>query len=181
MPNEIDTPPAGGSTPTPTPAPSEPIPGGVNRWRWANWTTKAVMTLAVLLLLGAVGTAGFFYKQLTDIKKDPNKVAADETNATISAIGKLIVLPTDEQPTLATVTDPSKLADQPFFASAKMGDKVLIYTNAKKAILYDPVANKIVEVAPINIGNTAAAPSAVSGASTDASKTSAPATQTPKK
>ncbi|MEK7084254.1 MAG: hypothetical protein AAB932_03410 [Patescibacteria group bacterium] len=29
--------------------------------------------------------------------------------------------------------------------------KVLIYTNAKKVILYDPVNNKIVEVAPLSI------------------------------
>ena len=156
----MDTPPSGGNVPTP----SEPTPsGGLGG---ASWVTKAAMGLGVLVLLGAIGSAGFFYKQLNDVKKNPNKVAQDETNATISAIGKLIVLPTGEQPTLATVTDPEKLKDQPFFASAKTGDKVLIFTNAKKAILYDPVANKIVEVAPINIGNTAAAPSTVSGAST---------------
>ena len=39
-----------------------------------------------------------------------------------------------------------------FFSKAKVGDKVIIYTNARKAILYDPVAGKIVEVAPVNIG-----------------------------
>lgn len=132
-------------------------------------TTKAAMALVVLLLLGAIGSAGYFYKQLSDIKKNPNKVAIDETNATISAVGKLIVLPTGEQPTLATVTDPSKLKDQPFFANAQTGFKVLIYTNAKEAILYDPVANKIVAVAPINIG-TATSPATVSGASTTAPK-----------
>ena len=39
--------------------------------------------------------------------------------------------------------------------NAKVGFKVLIYTQAKKAILYDPGANKIVEVAPVNIGDSA--------------------------
>lgn len=158
MPSEVDTPPGGGSTPTPTPNP--PNPG------WASRGTKVAVAVAVILVLGATATAGYFYKQFADLKKDPNKVTQDETNATIGAVGKLIVLPTGETPTLATVTDPEKLKDQPFFASAKTGYKVLIYTNAKKAILYDPAANKIVEVAPINIGAAADPNAAVSGATT---------------
>lgn len=124
---------------------------------------KSAITLAVLLLLGTTGAAGYFYKQLAEIKKNPNKVAIDETKALIEKISKLIVLPASEQPTVATVTDPSKLKDQAFFAHAVSGDKVLIYTNAKKAFLYNPAQNKIVEVAPINIGDA----STVSGTSTD--------------
>ena len=155
---ETDAPPMGGDEGS-----DEPTGQGTST------ITKAAMVLVVLLLLGALGSAGYFYKQLSDIKKNPNKVAQDETNATLAAVGKLIVLPTGEQPTLATVTDPTKLADQPFFANAKTGFKVLIYTNAKEAILYDPVANKIVAVAPVNIGTTAPA-ATVSGASTTAKK-----------
>jgi hypothetical protein len=82
----------------------------------------------------------------------------------VAAVGKLIVLPTDEQPTLATVVDPSKLKNQPFFAQAQKGDQVLIYTNARKAILYSPTANKIVEVAPLIIGAQAAPPAATAPA-----------------
>ena len=37
---------------------------------------------------------------------------------------------------------------------------MIIYTNAKRAILYDPTANKIVEMAPLNIGQNAATPPA---------------------
>ncbi len=59
-----------------------------------------------------------------------------------------MVLP-DEQPTVATVTDPEKLQSQEFFRQAKAGYKVLIFTAAKKAVLYDPVGNRIVEVGPL--------------------------------
>jgi hypothetical protein len=51
------------------------------------------------------------------------------------------------------ISDPEKLKGQAFFAKAKIGDNVLIYTASKKAYLYDPVANKILEVAPIDFGD----------------------------
>ena len=68
-----------------------------------------------------------------------------------------MVLPSEE-PTIATVSNIEALRSQPFFANAKNGDRVLIYVNARKAVLYDPVNNKIVEATPINIGNPPAAP-----------------------
>ncbi len=71
----------------------------------------------------------------------------------MEAVGRLIVLPEDEVPTIATVTDLEALQGQPFFANAKLGDKVLIFAKAGKAILYDPVEQKIVEVAPVNLGD----------------------------
>ena len=66
-------------------------------------------------------------------------------------------LPTDEEPTIATVSDLEKLKDQPFFKDAKEGDTVLIYDKAAKIILYDPVANKIVNAASNNIADPTAA------------------------
>ena len=74
-----------------------------------------------------------------------------ETADLLARAGALIVLPEGEEPTIATVTDPEKLQDQAFFANAKTGDKVLIYTRAKKAYLFDPVANKLIEVAPLTV------------------------------
>ena len=108
--------------------------------------------IAVILILG--GTSCYFCYQFIKIKQDPQKVAKEEIKNLLAQISQIIVLPEGEEPTVATVTDPERLRDQPFFAKAKKGDKVLIYTNAKKAILYDPQNNKIVEVAPINIGGS---------------------------
>jgi len=108
--------------------------------------------IAVILILG--GTSCYFYYQFIKIKQDPQKVVKEEIKNLLAQISQIIVLPEGEEPTVATVTDPERLKDQPFFAKAKKGDKVLIYTNAKKAILYDPQNNKIVEVAPINIGSS---------------------------
>ena len=94
----------------------------------------------------------YFYRQSSSIKFDPAQAAEKEATDLVAEVGKLILLPAGEEPTIATVSDPEKLRDQPFFAQAKTGDKVLLYTNAKKAYLYDPVAHKILEVAPVNVG-----------------------------
>lgn len=113
-------------------------------------TSRNIIIGLVVLLVIALGAGFYFYQQAT---ADPQKAAQADLQATIKAVGKLMVLPTDETPTLATVSDPDKLKDQQFFANAKKGYKVLIYAQARKAIMYDPAQNKIIEVAPINIGN----------------------------
>ena len=136
------------------------------------------ISLGLLLVLGAVGTAAYFYVQNLDLKKNnPAANAQKDTQETVAAVSRLIVLPTDEQPTVATVTDPTKLGSQSFFAHAKVGDKVLLYAAAKKAILYDPSINKIVEVAPLDLSDSNAPagstnPPTVSGTSTDSGNSS---------
>lgn len=110
------------------------------------------VTLALLVLAIAGGGAGYYYyTQNQKLAKNPNLVAQEETKRLVSAVGQLIELP-KEEPTIATVADKSKLKDQPFFAKVENGDKVLIFTKAKKAYLYRPSTNKVIEVAPVSLG-----------------------------
>lgn len=111
------------------------------------------------ILIAAVASAIYFYSQYQRTKlllQNPGEAGKEEVQKMVTKVGKLIELPSDEQPSIATIADITKLKDQPFFSRAKNGDKVLIYTNAKKAILFDPVANKIIDVAPVTIGTTSA-------------------------
>jgi len=114
--------------------------------------TKPIMIGLIVLVVLFAAASAFLYWQFTELKSNPQKFVQQETQALINKVSRLIVLPEGETPTIATVSDPEKLKDQPFFAKAKVGDKVLIYSGSQKAILYDPVSNIIVEVAPINIG-----------------------------
>lgn len=107
----------------------------------------------VVLLLMAVGTAGYFFKQYRDVKKNPSAATIAETESLVKKVGVLITLPKDETPTIATVSDKEKLKDQPFFKDAQKDDKLLIYTNAKQAIIYRPSQNKIINVGPIAIND----------------------------
>lgn len=106
-----------------------------------------MLFLVVLAIIG-----GYFYKNKISYQ-DPKLEAQAQARELAERVGKLILLPQDEVPTIATVSDPEVLKNQAFFADAKKGDKVLIYPNAKKAILYDPEANLIINVAPVNLGN----------------------------
>lgn len=121
---------------------------------------KKVMRFLVVVVFILAACSVYFYRQYSFLKKTPADKVQDETAQIIEKVGKLIVLPAGT-PTIATVTDVEKLRDQAFFDNAQNGYKVLIFTEAKKAILYDPVSNKIVEVAPINIGNNQTKQSAI--------------------
>jgi hypothetical protein len=114
---------------------------------------KLSIIILVCLLLAALAAAGYYYHKYTQIRNNPSSVAANQVSTVESRVGKLIALPTGEAPTLATVQDPTKLASQPFFKNAKKGDQLLIYTNAKEAILYRPSTNKIINVGPLDISN----------------------------
>lgn len=109
----------------------------------------SVLTLLVVVL--AAGAVYFYMQTKVDSGQkalEANKKTLEET---IEAVGKLILLPTDEEPTLATVSDPVKLQNQEFFKNAEKDDRVLIYSKARKAILYSPTKHKVIEVAPINL------------------------------
>lgn len=127
-----------------------------------------LMTLvALLVVVGGIGAGGYYYNKYSDSQKEvkrlsnPQEAAKSQVSDAVAKIGRLVDLPSGETPTLATVTDPAKLKDQAFFANSKVGDQVLIYTQAKKAILYRPSTNKILEIAPVNIGNNTTSQPAV--------------------
>ena len=113
--------------------------------------------------------------------KNPQQVSLEQTKSVVEKVGKLIALPTDETPSLATVQDKSKLKDQPFFKNALNGDKLLLFIKAKKAILYRESTNKIIEVAPINIQKQPAAAAPTGAAGATVAPTKAPVVPTVKK
>ncbi len=112
---------------------------------------KLILVLVILLVLAGIGGYYFLqYQKTQKLLQDPTKAAVLENQALMERIGKLIELPSEE-PRIATVSDKTKLIGQSFFAKAENGDKVLIYTLSKKAILYRPSTNKIIEVSSVNI------------------------------
>ncbi|MEK7646379.1 MAG: hypothetical protein AAB381_01655 [Patescibacteria group bacterium] len=115
---------------------------------------KKIIGIVVAVIVIAIIGFLVYKKAPASTPADPNTAEAQaEMEAIVAKVGKLIDLPTGENPTVATITDPEKLKDQPFFANAKSGHKVLIYPTARKAFLYDESRNKLIEVAPLILGN----------------------------
>lgn len=112
---------------------------------------KFVLILVFLLVLIS-GLAIYYYNKVNKLAMTPEIKAQKEANMLVTSVGKLILLPSDEIPTIATVNDIEKLKNQPFFAHAKVGDKVIMYPKSKKAYLYNPTLNVLVDVASVNAG-----------------------------
>ena len=108
-----------------------------------------------ILVIGLGGATYYFYSKYNDSQKllaNPQALVDQQGAQIVAQVAKLMDLPIGETPTVATVLDASKLKDQVFFASAMNEDKVIIYTQAKKAILYRPSTNRIIEVSPLSMG-----------------------------
>lgn len=120
-------------------------------YRILTWRTLIGFIL-FLIFAGAIAGGYYYYQSYQKLLKNPDIITQQEVDWLKDKIGKFMQLP-DETPTTATVLDKDKLQDQPFFKNAENGDKILIYTAAKKAILYRPSTNKVIEVMPIAIDN----------------------------
>jgi len=119
--------------------------------------TVSINIIVVLVMLVLIGTAYYFfsqYKKTQLLLNNPTLAAKEEVKKITDQLSKLMELPAKEEPIVVTVLDKKKLTGQDFFKRAENGDKVIVYSVSKKAILFRPSINKIIEVAPLNLGDT---------------------------
>lgn len=117
-----------------------------------NWTLPA------LLIIVIIGFAWSFYsysqaKQKLAVLTDPkqaNELNAKQTEELLAKVSKLVVLPNEKNPVVATINDVETLAaTQDFYKDASNGQKLIIFTLARRAVIYDEAANKLINVGPI--------------------------------
>lgn len=114
----------------------------------------------VLFLAIATGIAGsalaiYSYQKLNSsntlgaqVIADSERLSEKEIKALKEKISQIAVLPENEIPVVLPITDLTKLHSNEFFKDAKLKDKILIFKQAGKIILYDPINNKIVNMGP---------------------------------
>jgi uncharacterized membrane protein YvbJ len=69
-------------------------------------------------------------------------------------VSRHMIVP-DETPSIATIENIDQLSSQDFFNNAQNGDKVLIFTAAKRAIIYRESEDKIINSGPIVLNSNA--------------------------
>lgn len=101
-------------------------------------------------------------KKPVEKPKTPAENAQEQTNATIASVRSLVLTP-DETPTVATIQNKETLVDQPFFKQAENGDKVLYFATAKKAILYRPSVNRVIDMSSVEVAPSGPTPTPTLG------------------
>lgn len=113
---------------------------------------KVVNIALTLIALIALSFGSYFYYKLNKIENNRQEIKNQkELKNLLARVGEHYLLPTDEEPTVATVSDPELLKEQSFFTQTEKGDKVFIFTKAGKAVLYRPSIDKIIEI--VSVGN----------------------------
>jgi len=128
--------------------------------------------LTILLIVGLAILAVAFYKRsvtlATELQKltvmneqlqtgnNPESIA--EAKAIIDKVRKHIEIPSDIEPTVATIVDVDALKSRnDFYKLAKNGDHLIV--TPTRAILYDPDKDVILDVVPVQLQAPAAASS----------------------
>lgn len=116
---------------------------------------RLALVLVAVLVLGACIGAAMRLAPAQEQRVTVSGIGTGPTTLTlaevVAAVGMHLLVPTDETPTMAAVSDLAPLEDQAFFAHASVGDIVLIYPKSQRAILYSPKLGKILEVAPLTL------------------------------
>lgn len=128
----------------PAEQPAKPKRAFFRKWKW--WQIGLVVVAAA----GVAWLAYGYVSARAELSKLGTSKDGSEVKVLTGQIGKTIQLP-DEDPTLATVNDVSKLKSQEFFRNAENGDKVLIFSNSGRALLYRPSTKKVIEYSKVDL------------------------------
>ena len=117
----------------------ERVTGLLGSIKWFQWVALVGFgALVGLLIIVVINT-----RPHTNGQTEEKKVAAE--------VARHVLLPTDETPALATVTDPSKLKNNPFLKQTRSGDKILIFAKWQQAVIYRPSSDRIVDIGPVDV------------------------------
>lgn len=113
-------------------------------------------TIAILFVVSVISSIAYIQarKEISYLKEPDAQVELQkqEIEALVARVRRHIVLPEDETPIVATIKDAETLSkEQPFYSGAKNGDKLLVYSNALKALIYDPDKDIILNVGPVQL------------------------------
>jgi hypothetical protein len=104
---------------------------------------RVLLVVLGLLILAVVGYLFWAERTVTVAET----MAADKQLA--AEVASKVVVPQDETPAISTVVDAAKI-DQEFLRGTKKGDKILLYFQARRAIVYRPSTGQVINTGPLD-------------------------------
>lgn len=112
---------------------------------------KKILIIILVLVLLVIGY--FVFKP--NAASYGEQLNEKEVSEIVSNVQKLIVVPEDDQPLVATIVNADELiAQQPFYQNVKNGDVLIIYPTVQKAILFNPDDNILINVGPLQVNES---------------------------
>lgn len=119
---------------------------------------KKVFLIIIVVLIVAGGAFYWF-----GLRKSAEAPMPKEVKVLLEKLQKHIILPTDEDPQISIIDDPVQATkDQPFVTGSQKGDLLIVYIKARKAIVYSPSRDIIINVGPISVNPDEVSPTAPS-------------------
>lgn len=129
-------------------------------------SSTGLYKVVIALLIIALGVVSYAYYKgyplpfiKPNVQQQMTAQQQKEAEAKIAqytaAASKLIILP-KETPTVLTISDAATLSkEQAFYKGSQNGDVVFVFMEAKKAIIYSPSRNIVVNAGPVYLNDTA--------------------------
>ncbi len=113
--------------------------------------------LTVLVIVGLMGSTGYFYRKYNNVKNaSPETIQEAQNKRIIAEVSKVYALPQGETPVVGKVSDKEAIKKQyPILDTVENGDYLLIYQEAKKAILYRPSTKQVIKEIPVSVDSGA--------------------------
>jgi len=113
-----------------------------------RWLVVVAAVIFVIMAIAVIFFAGQFFASQSN-SDTPDDATRDRI---LGKVESLYMLP-EGTPTVALVQNKSQLDGQAFYSNVENGDYLVIYDQAKLALVYREAVNKLVNVAPIALGD----------------------------
>ena len=129
--------------------------------------SRTIFGLIIAICLTLTASTYYYYQmyhnQLKAAALLPKVLSATEIRnpqSVLDAVSRIVYISPNEPVKTATVADKYQLPQDPFFAQAEDGDKIIILTDKQKAILYRPSINKVIDISSVELDAPTSAPTA---------------------
>lgn len=127
--------------------------------------------IVILLVIGLIALVVILDMRRRDVENKLTNLSTQQggtpeenqemANKVLEKVRDLMVIPAGIEPTVATIVDVEQLRQRnAFYAKAKNGDYLVVTED--RAILYDPKADKIVDVTAVQMQSSSSVSSAAS-------------------